>query len=618
MCGILFSYNLNSNPEAHKVRCESALNKLYHRGPDDGNLICAHPVMIGHRRLSIIDIHHSTQPLEDSSKRYVLSFNGEIYNYKELRKELSGKWNFRTHGDTEVVMAGLVVSGKSFISKLAGMWGFALWDRHEETLLLCRDRLGKKPLYYSLGRNKSEFYVASELPAILTVAQVSPGEDEASVADYFRYGFFLPGTTVYKHVSEVMPGYMLEWSVGNGLKMEAYWQLKPVSFNGSKTQAQKRIKEVFNKAIEKRLVADVEVGAFLSGGIDSSLVVSGMSNKTSGSLKTFTIKIDQAGLDESEYAKKTSDTYSTDHYEETYSEFNHKEFFNLVINHVGQPFADASILPTARVSCLAAKYVKVALSGDGGDELFSGYHRYQARAILRWYTRLPNFLKGNIEKVIKLLPENTLHYSYRLIKNAHLFLETVNRWESGLPYIAPMMYSNAALSELIPEIYRYRHEDIILNKEYLGEEIQNMMYADALVYLPQDILLKVDRASMSHSLEVRAPFLDHELVELAFSLPVKWHRTQLRGKALLKSSLNNMLPESIWGKRKQGFGVPLKEWFSGDLGQELAELNNSITTPLNRKYVNKMLNLHRRGERDHGFRLWQQYCYLKWKSMRPN
>ncbi len=616
MCGILFSYQPYMPEPELRARTEQAVGDLRHRGPDESGIWLQKNCAIGHTRLSIVDLSASQQPFFDPTGRYVLSFNGEIYNYQTLRSELKSQWHFVTNGDTEVLMAGLLLQGPSFIPKLEGMWAFALWDNHEKKLMLSRDRMGKKPLYYT--QDGSSFSAASELPALLKLIPGSVKEDVDSTADYIRYGYYLPGHTIYKGIKEVLPGHNLDWEAGTTYRQHQYWQLRSTTTKLSKRLASDQINYLLQRAVDKRLIADVEVGAFLSGGIDSAIIVGLASNTHKKTIKTFTMGFDKKSFDESEYAREISHHFGTTHYEKKMTKWQPEQLNKLITKHIGQPFADSSILPTAMVSELASSHVKVALSGDGGDELFSGYQRYQARAILRWYTRLPNPLKKNFGKLIRALPEPASQHSRSVLKKAHLFADTIDRVDSETPYIAPMYYSNAQMAKLCPEICHRGHHISIEDHTTSLDDIEKMMLQDALIYMPQDILLKVDRASMAHSLEVRAPFLDHNLVELAFTLPLNWHRSMLSGKEMLKHSFRQLLFPSVWRRRKQGFGVPMNEWFNTFLGDELKTLSGQQNSHLSDEYICNMLITHRQGKRDLSLRLWQVYCYLKWKSFSPH
>jgi len=544
--------------------------------------------------------------MEDLSNRYTLSYNGEIYNYKEVRKELESKWKFQTQGDTEVLLAGLIIYGSKFLQKLEGMWAFALWDDQNKSLMLARDRLGKKPLYYQA--DEENIYCASELPAILCLLESSVEEDLDSSADYFRHGFYLPGHTAYKNIHEVLPGHILTWVVGKESKQEPYWSLPIGAYAGTKKQAQQELRERLTSAIQKRLIADVEVGAFLSGGIDSSLVVSIMSKVLGENPKTFTIGFSESDFDEREYARLVAEECKTKHFEQCLSSLDVEDLSSLVLNNVGQPFSDSSLLPTALVSELASKHVKVALSGDGADELFSGYQRYQARMMLRWYSRLPSFMKNSVENLVRIIPEPMSHHSRSILKKAHLFQDIVNR--SNQIYIAPSMYSNEDFTHLVPELEGYGHRAPKIQGEEHMDDVLSMMATDAVVYLPQDILAKVDRASMAYSLETRAPFLDSKVIELAYSLPVHWHRKNFKGKCMLRETFAEMLPEKIWSRRKQGFAVPLHAWFRGKLGLDFEALIEEGCGPLNKSFIQKMLHEHRSSSRDYGYRLWGIYVYL--------
>jgi asparagine synthase (glutamine-hydrolysing) len=366
------------------------------------------------------------------------------------------------------------------------------------------------------------------------------------------------------------------------------------------------------------MVADVEVGAFLSGGIDSSLVVSIMSAMLGVHPKTFTIGFQERSYDEREFAEQIAVRQGTDHHVRILESWDQEHLTNLILNNIGQPFSDSSILPTSMVSQLAASKVKVALSGDGGDELFSGYQRYQARSILRWYTRLPRPLRAGAEKIIRAIPEPMSHHSRSLIKKAHLFQDILNRIEEETPYFAPVLYSRSDYISLFPDLDGQGHTPPNIPEECNFDDIRRMMFADALIYLPQDILIKVDRASMGCALETRAPFLDRDVVELAFSLPRTWHRSGTAGKKMLRRAFSDILPEVIWNRRKQGFGVPIHDWFRKELGQKFEELLAAHDGLLNRTAVLRLVRQHRQGVRDHGYRLWCMYIYLLWKTAEPN
>ena len=614
MCGLTFIYDSETEEQALRARSLNALERLYHRGPDGQGLFSGPGWAMGHRRLSIIDLAGSPQPMWDPKRRNCLAYNGEVYNYKELRSGLEPDWKFSTEGDTEVVLAGLLLQGPEFLTRMEGMWAIALWDSADRSLFLARDRMGKKPLYYDA--TGPGFACASELPALRDLVEHPWHEDDDSTADYLRYGYCLPGYTAWREVREVLPGHYLHWAPGRGSgDQQSYWQLKPGRFEGTQSEAAARLREALIQAVQRRLVADVEVGAFLSGGVDSSLVCAIVRKELGQPLKSFTIGFADPSYDEREFAQRAAVHFDTDHYAEELAGFSLDDLQNLLLANLGQPFQDSSLLPTALVSRVAAKHVKVALSGDGGDELFSGYQRYQARAILRWYTRLPRGLRGNLERLLRMVPEPDQHHSRSLIKKAHLFCDVTDRIAEESPYVAPVMLHRELRIQLAPDLADRGHPPPNLPETTEPDDVAQMMTADALVYLPQDILTKVDRASMAASLEARAPFLDRAVVELAFSFPRSWHRSGLSGKRMLRRAFDDLLPEWLWSRRKQGFAVPIQEWFRGDIGDSLIQLSHEFPEgPIQHQFLANMLTMHRSGQRDFGYRLWSVYAYLLWRQ----
>lgn len=618
MCGLAFLCNNRIPAELLTQRVSAALDKIRHRGPDDEGIAHVGHAAQGHRRLSVIDLAGSPQPMRDPSGRYLLAYNGEIYNYREIRKTLSVRWNFLTQGDTEVLLAGLILNGPDFLDSLEGMWAFSLWDTQARQLLLGRDRMGKKPLFFQLLNDGKGIACASEIPALQQLDNTSWHEDEKTTCNYLNHGFAMPGYTAIHEVREILPGHVAYWNEADGqLEQKAWWSLKLREYHGSRSTVQSELRRTFITAIERRMVADVEVGSFLSGGIDSSLICAIIAKELNKPLKTFTIGFQESSFDERKYARQVADLYGTEHYEEILESWDESALEHQLLNHVGQPFADASILPTSLVSQVASAHVKVALSGDGGDELFSGYQRYQARSILVWYSRLPNGLRKLAEKAIRALPEPAAHHSRSLLKKAHLFMDIVERQQAETPYFAPLLFSPSLLRKVAPALETKGHAPPGIPEKTNLDDIQRMMFADALIYLPQDVMTKVDRASMANSLETRSPFLDRNMIELAFSLPRHWHRNAFSGKRMLKAAFADLLPNALWQRRKQGFGVPIHAWFRGKLGDRLLTLAYEDTSsPLCANGISNLLNEHRQGNRDHGYRLWALYAYLLWRSKR--
>jgi len=613
MCGIVFTYRPDVSPEALACSVEQARKMMVHRGTDVSGQKIVAPWGMGHQRLSIIDPNVRRQPVSDPSQRFTLSYNGELYNYRDLRKRLEDGWAFRTAGDAEVVLAGLCRYGIDFLNLMEGMWALAFWDQEEQELLLVRDRMGKKPLYYC--GDKKAFACASELGALHVLSGCPWREDSNSTADYFRYGFYLPGKTAYQHVHEVLPAHWLKWSPGKEIEMNPYWRISPGGFKNTRDNAVKMLKEAVLDSIRLRMVADVEVGALLSGGVDSSLVVSAMARQCNAPVSTFTIGFQEAGMDERRYARALAGYCRTDHHEQLMTQNHCEELATRVLERMAQPFGDASLLPAAMVSRMAAGHLKVVLSGDGGDELFSGYNRYLARSCLRWLTRLPKAIRSGLSQCIT--PLLRLGLSESFLRQVFRLNDMVLRMEDEIPYIAPLSYHQLELRQLLPDHFRRGHPAPIFPAVTKLDDIRQMMIADALVYLPQDILTKMDRAGMAYSLEVRSPFLDRRVVEFAYSLPRQWHRKWGRGKRMLMSAFETMVPDWIWHRPKRGFAIPLDAWFRNGLEHHLRELLSDTHHPLSKRFVIQMVDAHLSGRMNHGVRLWQIYIYLRWLALKP-
>ena len=604
MCGILFAYEKDQT-EDFQSRGKRALAAMKHRGPDSQNLIYDNAWQIGQTRLSIIDIVNSKQPMSTDDGRYVISFNGEIYNYKELRHELEPQWVFRSNGDTEVLLAGLTLYGTKYIEKLDGMWAFVFWDKKQHKVIASRDRFGKKPIYYHA--TSSQIYIASELSALQILVPVKLTQNSKSVTFFLKYGVVPPGSTIYSEICEVKPAHTMIWNLGASAVHSRYWRLPTRRNRSCGPETHERIRELLLKSVRKRLIADVEVGSFLSGGIDSSIITYLASNEYHGTLKTFNIKFSDSGFDESYYARLVAAHLNTDHHEYTVDKLSPDHLSALIQNNIGQPFGDPSLLPTAHLCQTAAAELKVALSGDGADEVFSGYQRYQAKVLLSWYKHLPMTVREHLSKVVALIPDSYSHHSKSLAKKVKLFSNLAASQEFNNNYIAPIIISDDILIDLLSDYN-------LPNKPACDQikSLEEVMYQDMVFYLPQDILTKVDRASMAYSLEVRSPFLDKDLVEFIFQLDIKCLRGVFSGKKILRDAYKNKLPSPIFNRKKQGFSSPIYSWFLSATGDEMLDLAGILVSPINKDILEKLLSQHRSGKLDLSLQLWNIYSYLKW------
>jgi asparagine synthase (glutamine-hydrolysing) len=609
MCGILLKFNAN-NAQGDTTRFEKALSALKHRGPDDQQMLIDHHFCIGHTRLSIIDAVHSKQPFRSHDGRYTLSFNGEIYNYQALKSALHAQWRFNTQGDTEVLLAGLIVEGSAFISKLRGMWAFALVDHQQQSVLLCRDAVGKKPLYYCI--EKSQLNVASELPALRLLLDHQPSECASATDHYFQYGFMPVGKTIYENIFSLLPGEYATWQANSPqLNRTRYWQPQlPASFMGSYAEGQDELQSRLRQAVQKRLLAsDVEVGCLLSGGVDSSIIALLAQQQLQTPLKTFCIGFKANSYDESRFAQQVAQRIGSEHHTQMLDQFAPQEFITLLMQHVGQPFYDVSLLPTSMAFALAKNKVKVVLTGDGADELFSGYRRYQARYLFDRLALGHSLPQQALHYLSSLLGDTTEHHSRSFKRKLRLFADYCTRQQQETLQCAPSQFAPALYQRLFPHSQPTPYPPTAHT-----DSVSHMQLCDMSLYLPQDILIKADIASMANSIEARSPFLDADVIELALSFPIQWKQTLTSGKKILKETYADFFPKKFFNRQKQGFSVPVGEWFKGKLGDDLTQrLKDQPEKKINGVAVIDLLTQHRHGHQDWGLQLWLIYCYFVWK-----
>jgi asparagine synthase (glutamine-hydrolysing) len=587
---------------------------IRHRGPDDEGIFVGEGVGLGMRRLAIIDLAAGRQPTanEDGAVRVV--FNGEIYNYRALRAELERRGHrFATASDTETIVHAYEEWGEAAFTRLRGMFAVALWDARARALVLARDRAGIKPLYYALAGGR--LYFGSEIKALLATGAIEPALDPAAFDFYLSFLYTPPDRSIFRGIAKLPPGHLLRLEHGRA-RLERYWEVPAEEREpASEEEAVEALREALRDAVRCHLVSDVPLGAFLSGGIDSSLVVALMAEASDRPVRTFSIGFDDPQHDELAWARLVAERFGTDHHEFVVRP-DALAILDDLIDHFDEPFGDSSAIPTWYVSALAREHVTVVLSGDGGDELFGGYDRYvphpRVAAFDRWAPPGARLLAG---AVWPWLPHGTRG------KN---FLRRVARDERGR-YLDAVGYfqrdEKAAL--LAPELRRAidgadAEAELARRFERFAALSWNaqMMLADFETYLPEDILVKVDRMSMAHSIESRVPLLDHEVVELAARLPARLKIRDGRRKDILKRAAARWLPPEILGRGKQGFAVPLGVWFRGGLTDLFSDVLRAPRTRqrgcFEPRFVERLLREHLAGRRDHTLRLWALTVFELW------
>ncbi|WP_275098462.1 XrtA/PEP-CTERM system amidotransferase [Sedimenticola hydrogenitrophicus] len=616
MCGIVGIFDLTGNREISRDLLTRMNETLHHRGPDAGGLHIEPGLGLGHRRLSIIDLSSGQQPLFNEDGSVVVTYNGEIYNFEELSQELKSRGHiFRTHCDTEVIVHAWEEWGRACVERFRGMFAFAIWDRNRETLFLARDRLGKKPLHYARVTS-GELIFSSELKALYVHPLLKKDMDPTAIEDYFALGYVPDPKTIFKGVYKLPPGHTLTLTRGNlDFTPRKYWDLAfEVHEKIAEEEIAHQLIEQLTDAVRVRMVSDVPLGAFLSGGVDSSAVVSRMSSVSNEPINTCSIAFDSHRFNESEFAALVAEHCHTNHYVEKVD----PDDFGLVdqlANIYDEPYADSSAIPTYRVCSLAKKRVTVALSGDGADEYFSGYRRHQ------WHMneeRIRNLIPYSLRKPIFGLLGSwypKLDWAPRFLR-AKTTLQALGRDSVAAYFHTVSLMSDEMRENLFsPELKKslqgynavmvFRHH---ASQAPSRDPLSLIQYLDIKTYLVGDIHTKVDRASMANSLEVRAPFLDHKLVEWVTGLPPELKLKGQEGKFILKKALEPYLPNDILYRSKMGFAVPLAEWFRGPLKQRVRDdlLGKSMRDCglFNMEYVEQLIRQHQSGLRDYSAAIW--------------
>jgi asparagine synthase (glutamine-hydrolysing) len=616
MCGIAGAIRslLGDNPPAI---LNTMNDVMLHRGPDMGEIYYDEDIGLCHRRLSIIDLSaDGRQPMKCPDGRYTIVFNGEIYNFLGLRKELEDKGHhFRTRTDTEVLLYAYMEYGPASLQKVNGMFAYAIWDNKEKTLFAARDRIGKKPFYYFF--HKGGFAFASELKSLRTIPAIQLKLDNTAILDYLKYLFIPHPKTIYQDVFKLPPAHYLLYSNGN-LQTRQYWD---VDFSNQISRKEEDLAEelldVVRKAVECRLLADVPLGAFLSGGIDSSGIVSLMSKASKNPVTTCTIGFKDKALNEAEYAKEFANSLGADHHEH-YVQDEPAQIVKKLIWHFDEPFADSSMVPTYYVSQMARKNVTVALSGDGGDENFAGYEKYsidQFENKVRQCMPAPvlrgfSFFSSLFPSIKTLKKINSLCSSALLTPAQGFYVTNTFIMDQQIKFLL-----NADMQKSIAGYDPSEHILRYYEKANGPDHLAKILYTDLKFLLPGDFLVKVDRMSMANSLEVRSPLLDHKLIEFAAGIPSHLKLCGNQKKYILKKSFSRILPEEILTRKKHGFESPINKWFR----QEVKEIatKSFFQNPLLEEYfqigaIKAIWDQHQSGKYNHGTLLWTLFIFALW------
>jgi asparagine synthase (glutamine-hydrolysing) len=616
MCGITGIFQTRGGGDINCAVLQRMNDSQLHRGPDEGSLHIEPGVGLGHRRLSIIDIATGQQPLFNEDGSVVVVFNGEIYNYQQLIPELQALGHvFHTKSDTEVIVHAWEAWGADCVKRFRGMFSFALWDRNRQTFFMARDRLGVKPMYYALLDDGTLLF-GSELKSILAHGGLRRDIDPMAVEEYFALGYVAEPRTIFRQARKLEPGHSLCIRRGQPIPQPVeYWDVRFTLDNPiSAADAQEELVGRLQDSVRLRMIAEVPLGAFLSGGVDSSAVVALMAGVSSGPVNTCSIGFDDPAFNESEFAQMVADRYKTDHRLEVVKSDDF-DLIDMLARLYDEPYADSSAIPTYRVCQLARKHVTVALSGDGGDESFGGYRRYRLHLMEeRMRAALPQGVRRAVFGTLgKLYPK--ADWAPRVFRAKTTF-EGIARGsvEAYLHSVsilrAPMrqqLFSNKFKSELagydVADVFA-RHAA----KAGTDDPLALIQYLDYKTYLVGDINTKVDRASMAHSLEVREPLMDHELVEWLATLPSSLKIRGQEGKYLFKKSMESLLPTDVLYRPKMGFSVPLARWFRGPLKQRVrdAVLGERLRSTgwFNTAYLTHLIDAHQSGARDYSAPLW--------------
>lgn len=617
MCGIAGVVSATRESDITEALVRHMCNQIVYRGPDDEGLHVADGAGLGMRRLSIIDLSGGHQPVFNEDRSAWIVYNGEVYNFPELRPELEKRGHrFYTKTDTEVIIHLYEEMGADCVQKLRGMFALAIYDRTKRKLILARDRLGKKPLHYALLKDK--LYFGSEIKSILAVAPELAEVNAQGLLEYLYYGYVPDPITAFTGIQKLPPGHLLEFENGK-IQIRQYWELPQYNTHTPKSE-EECLEELEHRLLEAtriRLISDVPLGAFLSGGTDSSTVVAMMARASSGPVKTFSIGFAKDDFNEAEYARMVAKKFGTDHHE-MILEPNVVETVEHLANSLEEPFGDSSILPTYYVSQMARKHVTVALSGDGGDEIFAGYDRYRIHSNRRFFEHAPLWArKFYRDRVFPLMPNGMRGRGF----SYNVTLPWQERYVDELSFVPAFERDAPLLSDDFRQILRRSDDPQNALLRYFknapaSDPVSELLYVDTKTYLPADILTKVDRMSMLNSLEVRVPMLDHQFVEYVTALPPEWKLRGRTQKYILRRLAERVgVPREALNRTKQGFTLPLVHWMRNELKDVLMILLEPRT--LQRGYfeadgIRKLMDDHLYKGRMQTGRIWRLLMFELW------
>lgn len=621
MCGIVGFVNKDGRPAEREV-LEAMNRAIIHRGPDDDGFYLSGNVGLAMRRLSIIDLASGKQPIHNADRTKWIVFNGEIYNYQELRRGLEERGHeFYTRSDTEAIIHLYDEYGPQCLEHLRGMFAYAIWDESDRSLFIARDRVGKKPLLYSHQAN-GDLIFGSEFAALLKHPAITREVDYEAIDSYMSYLCVPAPQTAFRQIRKLEPGHWLRWKDGR-VETARYW-LPDFSKKIKITEAEaiEETTRILRESTRLRMISEVPLGAFLSGGVDSSIVVALMAQESAVPVKTFSIGFEEQDFSELKYAKRVAEHVGAE-YHEFIVRPNALEVLPTLVEHYGEPYADSSAIPTYYVAQETRQHVTVALNGDGGDESFAGYERYVAMKIAEKYHRLPRALrKALIEAPANLLPTSELKRSR--FRDAKRFLQAANLPGTERYFRWMSTFNRDAKRDLYTDDFAAAvsgRDPVSLLDEWFAAAngsgtLDATLLADQMTYLPNDLLVKVDIASMANSLEARSPFLDHKLIEFAASLPESMKMRRFETKSLLKKVAARLVPKEVIYRRKMGFGVPVGKWFRGEMKDFVGDvllspssLNRGIVRP---EMIERYVGEHTRGERDHAFQIWSLLMLELW------